>query len=239
MSRCLGFRVDRLFCSRQITRWILHLEENLHPTWLWWVIDLAMFEFKNRTILMVLRLSYLCGESRLHVSWCTYDRCGMADSDENHKRSRRPDAEGRGWSHRLGTRWSDGGEVGWHRVWSTPCTWRRGAWVSWLSLKTTGTVYQWFSLKITGTVSPSLDSKLVATISPSLALKSVVDGFPVWVSKPAATIWCFEPQNHRDDFLVWASKPNELQFVSCATNRWMTMMVQDTHRDLAVCFTWK
>jgi hypothetical protein len=27
-------------------------------------------------------------------------------------------------------------EVGWHHVRSAPCTWRRGAWVSWLSLKT-------------------------------------------------------------------------------------------------------
>jgi hypothetical protein len=60
----------------------------------------------------------------------------MACSDEDRGKSRRPGAEGRGWSHRSGTRWSDDREVGWHYVRSTPCTWRRGALVSWLSLKT-------------------------------------------------------------------------------------------------------
>jgi hypothetical protein len=25
---------------------------------------------------------------------------------------------------------------GWRRVWSAPCTWKQGSWVSWLSLKT-------------------------------------------------------------------------------------------------------
>jgi hypothetical protein len=59
----------------------------------------------------------------------------MACSDEDHGRSRRPDAEDRGWSHRSGTRWSSDREVGWRCVRSAPCTWRRGAWVSWLSLK--------------------------------------------------------------------------------------------------------
>jgi hypothetical protein len=60
----------------------------------------------------------------------------MACSDEDRVRSRRPSAEDRGWSHRLSTRWLGGREVGWHHVRSARCTWRRGAWVSWLSLKT-------------------------------------------------------------------------------------------------------
>jgi hypothetical protein len=75
-------------------------------------------------------------ESRLLVSWCAGGRCGMMSSDEDHGRSRRPDAEDHGWSHRSGTRWSDDREVGWRRVRSAPCTWRQGARVSWLSLKT-------------------------------------------------------------------------------------------------------
>jgi hypothetical protein len=58
-------------------------------------------------------------------------RCGMACNDDDRDRSRRPGAEDRGWSHRLGTQWSGGIEVRWRRVWSTP-----GMWVSWLSLKT-------------------------------------------------------------------------------------------------------
>jgi hypothetical protein len=59
----------------------------------------------------------------------------MAFSDEDRGRSRRPDAEDRGWSHRSGTRWL-GDERSSGIVWSTPCTWRREARVSWLSLKT-------------------------------------------------------------------------------------------------------
>jgi hypothetical protein len=60
----------------------------------------------------------------------------MACSDEDHGRSRRPGAEDRGWSHRSGTRWPGGREVRWRRVRSAPGTWRLGARISWLSLKT-------------------------------------------------------------------------------------------------------
>jgi hypothetical protein len=41
----------------------------------------------------------------LLVSWCAGGGCGMACSNEDHGRSRRPGAEDRGWSHRSGTRW--------------------------------------------------------------------------------------------------------------------------------------
>jgi hypothetical protein len=67
------------------------------------------------------------------------------------------------------------------------------------------TVCQWFGLKTTQTVS-------------WLSLKTkVVEGFPVWASKPAATVWWFGSQNHHDDLLVWDSKPSRLWFVGCAT----------------------
>jgi hypothetical protein len=46
------------------------------------------------------------------VSWCVGGRCGMADSDEDRDRSRRPGAEDRGWSHRSGTQWPNDREVG-------------------------------------------------------------------------------------------------------------------------------
>jgi hypothetical protein len=75
-------------------------------------------------------------ESRLLVSWCAGGKCGMAYSDEDCGRSRRSGAEDRGWSQRSGTRWPGGREVGWRRVRSAPSTWRLGARVSWLSLKT-------------------------------------------------------------------------------------------------------
>jgi hypothetical protein len=60
----------------------------------------------------------------------------MAGNNEDHDRSRRPGAGDQGWSHRSGTRWPDNREVGWRHVRSVPCTWRREARVSWLSLKT-------------------------------------------------------------------------------------------------------
>jgi hypothetical protein len=79
--------------------------------------------------------------------------------------------------------------------------WRRGAQVSWLSLKTKGdglTVVwpqnHWdsflqFGLKTSGDSFSGLASKLVATVS-WLSLKTkVVQGFPVWASKPVATVW--------------------------------------------------
>jgi hypothetical protein len=69
----------------------------------------------------------------LLVSWCAGDRCGMACSDEDCGRSRRPGVEDRdGRTGRvLGDR-----AVEWRRVRSAPSTWRLGEWVSWLSLKT-------------------------------------------------------------------------------------------------------
>jgi hypothetical protein len=46
---------------------------------------------------VVLPLSILCGESRLLVSWCAGDTCGMTGSDKDRGRSRRPGAKDRGW----------------------------------------------------------------------------------------------------------------------------------------------
>jgi hypothetical protein len=104
--------------------------------WLWWVIDLAMFEFESGTFQLFYFYLGSFVESCLLVSWYAGGRCGMACSDENRDRSRRPGAEDRGWSHRSGTQWLGNREVGWRRLWSAPCTWRWGARVSWLRLKT-------------------------------------------------------------------------------------------------------
>jgi hypothetical protein len=98
---------------------------------------LARFEFKSGIVLFYFSFTFVSfGESRLLVSLCVGGRCGMACSDENHGRSKRPSVEDRGWSYRSDTQWSGGREVGWHRVRSAPDTWRLGARVSWLSLKT-------------------------------------------------------------------------------------------------------
>jgi hypothetical protein len=60
-------------------------------------------------------------------------------------------------------------------------------------------------------------SKPRSTVSPDLASKPVDLGFPIWASKLTAMVWWFEPKNHCDSFLVWASKPSMLRFVGCAT----------------------
>jgi hypothetical protein len=44
----------------------------------------------------------------LLVSWCAGGRCGMAGSDEDHGRSRRPGTEDWGWSS---TGWVLGGQT--------------------------------------------------------------------------------------------------------------------------------
>jgi hypothetical protein len=98
---------------------------------------LVRFEFESETISFCFSFIFVSfGESRLLVSWCAGGMCGMVCSDEDYGRSRRPGAEDRGWLHRSGTQWPGGREVGWRRVRSTPGTWRLGARVSWLSLKT-------------------------------------------------------------------------------------------------------
>jgi hypothetical protein len=98
---------------------------------------LARFEFESGTILFCFSFTFVSfGESCLLVSWCAGGRCGIACSDVDRGRSRRPGAEDREWPHRLGTWWLGGREVGWCRVRSAPSTWRLGARVSWLSLKT-------------------------------------------------------------------------------------------------------
>jgi hypothetical protein len=60
----------------------------------------------------------------------------MVCSDEDRGKSRRPGADDQGWSHRSGTLWPGGREVRWRRVRSALGTWKLGARVSWLSLKT-------------------------------------------------------------------------------------------------------
>jgi hypothetical protein len=72
-----------------------------------------MFEFESGTFWWFYYFIFVSGgESCLLVLWCASGRCSMAGSDEDHGKSRRPGAEDRGWSHWLGTRWSDDQKVG-------------------------------------------------------------------------------------------------------------------------------
>jgi hypothetical protein len=96
-----------------------------------------MFEFKSGTVSFCFSFTFvLFEESCLLVSWCIGGRCVMACNDEDRGRSRTPGAEDRGWPHRSSTRRPGGREVRWRCVRSAPGTWRLGALVSWLSLKT-------------------------------------------------------------------------------------------------------
>jgi hypothetical protein len=78
------------------------------------------------------------------------------------------------------------------------------------------------------TVFASLASKLMAAVFPGLASKLVVGflvepqnqgggGFPGLGLKTGSSDLVIWHQNHSDDFLIWASKPNMLWFVGCAT----------------------
>jgi hypothetical protein len=104
------------------------------------------------------------GESRLLVSWCAGGRCGMADSDEDRGRSRRPGVED--WDGRT-SRVLSGRTIG--RPGDAMCGLHhahgdvehgflgralkpRSMVCQWFGLKTTGTVCQWFCLKTTVTV---------------------------------------------------------------------------------------
>jgi hypothetical protein len=112
---------------------------------------LARFEFESGIVLFCFSFTFVSfEESRLPVSLCAGGRCGMACSDEDSGRSRRPGAEDQGWSHRSGSRWLGGRGVGWRRLRSTPGTWRLGVRVSWLSLKTKGDSFLQFCLKTGG-----------------------------------------------------------------------------------------
>jgi hypothetical protein len=125
-----------------------------------------MFEFESVIVLFCFSFMFVSfGESCLLVSWCAGARCGMACSDEDRGRSRRPGVEDQRWSHRSGTRWPGGREVRWHRVRSAPDTWRLGARVSWLSLKTKVDGCEWFGLKTTRTIFAGLASKPMMTVS--------------------------------------------------------------------------
>jgi hypothetical protein len=101
----------------------------------------------------------------LFVLWYVGDMCDMAYSDKDHIRSRRPGAEDRGWSsigRILGGRTVErSGDIvcGLHSAYGDE---ERG--FLGLTLKLRSTVCQWFSFKTTGT------------------------GFPIWASKPVATV---------------------------------------------------
>jgi hypothetical protein len=161
-----------------------------------------------------------------------------------HGRSRRPGAEDWEWSHRSNTRWPDDREVGWRRVWSAPYTWRRGAHVSWLSLKTKvddlSVVWpqnHWdgflqFDLKIGGDGFLRFSLKTGGDSFLLFDLKIGGDGFSGLTSKSVVTVFLIEPQNQGgggfpglclkiDSYglVIWASKSQRRFLDLCLKTR--------------------
>jgi hypothetical protein len=69
------------------------------------------FEFGSGTILFYFSFIFVSfRESCLLVSWCAGGRCGMACSDKDRGRSRRPGVEDRGWCRTHVT------ECAWHII---------------------------------------------------------------------------------------------------------------------------
>jgi hypothetical protein len=96
--------------------------------------------------------------------------------------------------HRSGTRWSDNREVGSRCVRSAPCTRRRGAQVSWFSLKTKVDGFFRFSLKTGGYGSCGLASKPLARVSRFRHQKRQL-WFGDLAHKITTTVSWFGPQN--------------------------------------------
>jgi hypothetical protein len=87
----------------------------------------------------------------------------------------------------------------------------------WFGLKTSGNGFLQFGLKTSGDGFSRFDLKTGGRVSWFSLKTKVVEGFPVWASKPVATVWWFVSQNHCGGFLVCALKPIRLRFIGCAT----------------------
>jgi hypothetical protein len=188
----------------------------------WWGLNSNLGRFSCFTFIFV---SFV--ESCLLVSWCAGGRCGMADSDEDCDRSRRPGAEDRGWSHISGTRWPDNQEVRWRRIRSAPCTWRQGVWVSWLNLKTKVDDLSVVWLQNHWDSIIRFDLKTGGGGFPSLGLKNGSYGLMIWASKSPR--W----------FLGFNLKTKQTTIYRLRHKTDGRATVWNTRRDIAACFTWK
>jgi hypothetical protein len=66
--------------------------------WLWWVIDVLLFEFESEIFWWFYPIICSCGELCLLVSLCVGGRYNMTANNEDRGRSRRLGAEDWGWS---------------------------------------------------------------------------------------------------------------------------------------------
>jgi hypothetical protein len=132
----------------------------------------------------------------------------------------------------------------------------------WFDLKITRTVFTGLASKPVATVSGGLASKPAATVFSSLASKLVVMVSPGLASKSVVG-FLVESQNQCGGWfpglglnigtcglVIWASKSLQRFLGLCLKSKWALICrlchkidgwrsTQDTHRDLAACFTWK
>jgi hypothetical protein len=86
------------------------------------------FEFKSGTFWCLYYYIFVsCGELCLLVWCCASDRCGMAGNDEDHGRTRKPNAKDQGWSSIGRILSGQMVESSVDAMCSLPCTRRRGA----------------------------------------------------------------------------------------------------------------
>jgi hypothetical protein len=118
--------------------------------------------------------------------------------------------------HSVGIWCPDDREVGWCCVRSAPCTRRRGAQISWLSLKTKVDIFSRFCLKTGGFRFPSFGHKTGSY------------GLMIWTFKSPRQFLGLDIKTK------WAT-------VYWLHNKIIGRMktAMDTRRDLAACFTWK
>jgi hypothetical protein len=129
--------------------------------------------------------------------------------------------------HRSSTRWPNDREVGWRSVRFATCIRRRGAWVSWFSLKTKVDGFSRFGLKICGYGSFGL------------------------ASKPLARDSWFGPQIGSYGLLIWPTKSPWWFLGFGLKTKWAMVCrlwhktnermktVRDARQDLAACFAWR
>jgi hypothetical protein len=129
--------------------------------------------------------------------------------------------------HRSRTRWPDDREVGWRCVRSAPCTRRRGARISWSSLKTKVNGFSRFGLQPVATVLVVLPQNHSLGF-PGSGLKNGSCGLVIW---PTKSSWWFLG-------LCLKTKWAMIYRLRHKTDRRMKT-AQDTRWALTTCFTWK
>jgi hypothetical protein len=216
--------------------------------WLWWVINLAMFEFESGIVLFSFILSLfrlkncVCLSRGVQVAGAAWRAATKTVTEVGDLMQMiRDDRINQVLGGRAVER-SSGAVCGLHRAHRDD----ERMFLSWAS-KPRSTVCEWFGLKTTRTVFASLaskpvamvsnglvskpaaavfsslTSKLVAIVYPDLASKPQL-WFLGWASKPRwLRVSRFGPQNRSFGFMIWASKSPQQFHGLCLKTKWATV----------------